>query len=185
MRRFRMPSELRPKRTRDSGQEQAILRCLFERVYSTGELSFVDELVGPDFIGDSIESTDGYLGPDGMKTHVTRLRRAFHGFTLEIDALQVEGDNFEVQWTARGTHERPFVGIEPTCNIGPLGEDPHGTRIAVTGDARGVLTNGLLREWIMTWDEESLHRQLGAAASQADHAENKDESSIAMRTKSR
>lgn len=155
-------------RGRDSDRNRAVVRRLFERVYSKGDLSLVDELVATDFVGYSTETADAYLGPEGVKTHMSRLRAAFHGFTIDVDAIHVEGDTFEVAWTARGVQERRFLGVEPTCTIGRAGEEPRGTRIAVPGVATGRITNGKIHESEMVWDVEVLRNQLGASAEDAD-----------------
>lgn len=173
-----MSDEIKPNRTQVPDGDRAVVRHLFERVYSKGELGIVDELVSTDFTGYSAESADAYLGADGMKTHVSRLRTAFNGFTVEIDALQVEGDTFEVQWTARGTHERRFLGVQPTCTIGQAGEEPHGNRIAVEGVATGTIENGTIHESTMVWDVETLRHQLGAPVDVAEPAIDSRESSV-------
>ena len=155
-----MPTKIRPKSQQIEGE--AVVRILFERVYSKGELNVVDELIAPDFVGHWSGPADAYLGPDGVKAHVRQFRTAFNGFAVGIDQLRVARDAFEVHWTARGTHERPFEGVEPTCDIGRAGEEPHGNRIAISGVTRGTVTNGRLRESTTVWNEEDLRRQLGS-----------------------
>ncbi|MFB6302347.1 MAG: ester cyclase [Haloferacaceae archaeon] len=169
-----MPSKLSPKHDRIRNEARAVVLRLFERGYSKGELSLVTELVASDFVGYSTESSEAYLGPEGIKTHITRLRTAFHGFTIEIDDLQVEGDAFEVFWTAHGTHERRFMGVKPTCNIGQVGEEPHGNRIAVSGVTTGIVRNGKIHESEMVWDTKDLRRQLGESDSRSNHDESED-----------
>lgn len=171
-----MASESTSNRHTSSDADHAVVRRLFERVYSKGDLRLVDELVASDCTGYSAESADAYLGPQGMKTHVIRLRTAFRGFTIEIDALHVAGEAVEVQWTARGTHERPFLDVEPTCNVGPAGEEPRGNRIAVTGSASGTLTDEGIREWVMRWNLDSLRHQLDGSDGQSKGDERETES---------
>lgn len=163
-----MPSESLSKRSQGGHEYQAVIRCLFERVYSKGELSLVEELVTADFVGDSIESADAYLGSKGVKKHVIRLRTAFHGFTVEIDDLFIEDNTLKVLWTARGTHERRLLGINPTCNIGQVGEEPHGNRFTVSGITTGTIKNGKIDEMEMIWDLEKLCRQLGSSVEDAE-----------------
>lgn len=162
-----MSSKSDSKRGRVADEDRAVVHRLFERVYSKGELNLIDELVASDFTGYSTESSDLYLGPVGVKTHVRRLRTAFHGFTIEIDDLYVEGDTFEGSWTARGTHEQRYVGVEPTCTIGQAGEEPHGNRVTVTGVASGTIRNDKIHELRMRWDVETLRRQLGSSTEAA------------------
>lgn len=160
-----MPNKSFPKhgRIRNRDRERVVIRRLFERVYSKGDLSLVEELVASDFVGTSNESSERYLGPAGVKTHVSRLRGAFFGFTIEIEDISLDGDTFEVTWTARGTHERRFLGVDPTCPIGRAGEEPHGSRIAVGGVTRGTITNEEIHESEMVWDVKTLRHQLGSS----------------------
>lgn len=143
-------------RQRPSVGAETAIRRLFERVYSTGELSQVDTLVASDCTAYSVEAATAYHGPAGMKTHVSRLRTAFGGFSIEIDALRDSGDAVAVEWTARGRHERPFVGVEPTCRVGAAGEEPHGPQVVVPGRASGRFAREQLREWRMEWNVDDL-----------------------------
>lgn len=146
----------------DDGSYAAVRR-LFERVYSKGELNLVGELVTTDAIGHSAESTAVYAGPAGVRSHVIGLRTAFGGFSIEIDRFRGEGDGYEVAWTAVGTHERPYLGVSPTCTIDEAGEEPHGTPIAVEGVATVTIQDGKIHEWSMDMDLSELSHQLGVS----------------------
>lgn len=156
-----MPNEASDNSDHDEEINEAIIRRLFERVYSKGELYGVDELIAPGFVGSSIESADAYCGPDGLKSDVIRLRSAFGGFTIEIDDIQLTGGLFAVSWTARGTHEQRFQGIDPVCIVGEVGEEPHGTPITVAGVTEGLIREGKFRKGDMTWNWAEFRRQLG------------------------
>lgn len=149
-------------------QDGVVIRHCLERVYSKGELSLVDQLVASDFVGESDESPVAYLGTEGVKAHVIKLRRAVDGLTIAIDDLRIESDTFEVSWTASGMHERRFLGIEPTCNIGQAGEEPHGNRIAVAGLTTGTISDGKIRTFRMSWGIEELRRQLASPGEHGD-----------------
>ncbi|WP_224271038.1 ester cyclase [Haloprofundus salinisoli] len=163
-----MPSELTTKRSQVADENQAVIRCLFERVYSKGELNVIDRMVTSDFIENSTDSSRAYRGPEGIKSHVIRLRTSFNEFTIEIDDLHVQGDSFEVSWTARGTHERRFQGVDPVCNIGQVGEEPHGNHIVISGVTSGTSSNGKIHESRMVWDMTELRRQLGVSIEDAE-----------------
>lgn len=141
-------------------EDEGVIRRLFERVYSKGELNIINEIAASDVIGYCSGTTESYLGPDSMKTHVKQIRATFQGFTINIDQLYVERDAFEVHWTARGSHEQLFINIDPTCNIGAVGEEPSGNRIAVSGVTTGIISNGKIREQKMDWNVEQLCQQL-------------------------
>lgn len=165
-----MASKLTPKGEQNQEEDHAVIRHLFEHVYSRGRLDILSVLVGPEFRGSSSVSPDASFGLDGLKSHVIRLRNAFHGFNIDIDDLLVKGDNFEVVWTACGSHERRFLDIEPTCIIGQAGVEPHGIEMAVAGRTTGMITGGKIQESSMIWDIKELRHQLGPAvgASQRD-----------------
>lgn len=137
------------------------IRRLFERVYSRGELIHLEDLVAEAAIVSDGATGETYLGLDGVRGHVAHLRRTFHGFAIEVQAIHVDGGTFEVEWLATGTHERRFMGIDPTCIIGAAGTEPHGPEIEVEGLARGTLRDGSIRTCRFDWDLATLRGQLG------------------------
>lgn len=143
-----------------AAENEAVVRYLFERVYSKGELHRIDDVVTSDFAGYGPESDYVSLGPDGIRAHVIRLRTAFDGFTVEIQDLFVADDGFEVSWIATGTHERRFQDVEPTGTTGHIGEEPHGNRIAISGATSGTFRDGKIHELRTAWDVSDLRRQL-------------------------
>lgn len=149
------------RREDPDGEGGWAIRWLFERVYSKGELGVADDIATRDFVGCSTEADSAYHGPKGLKEHVIRLRTAFFGFTIEIETIERHGLVREVAWTARGTHERPFLGVEPACIIGQAGEEPHGTRIAVPGTSDVTVEDESVRHHDMRWDVSRLRGELG------------------------
>lgn len=139
-------------RSQTDNRNEAVVRLLFERVYSKGELSRIGDIVTPDFSGESTDSPTTLLGPDGFRSHVLRLRTTFYALTMEIDELHVQGDTFVVSWTARGSQERRFQGVDPMITIGQVGEEPHGNHVALSGETRGVIRDGRIHESRMVWD---------------------------------
>lgn len=139
---------------------EAVVRNLFERVYSKGELHRIDDMVTLDFAGYNTGSAHRCLGAEGIRAHVIRLRTAFNGFNVEIQDLHVEDDGFEVSWIATGTHERRFQNVEPTATIGQIGEEPHGNRITLAGNTSGTFRDGKIDETQTEWDVAELHRQI-------------------------
>lgn len=127
-------------------EHERLVRRLFERVYSTGELDLIDDLVASTYVGSGAEPDDVALGPDGARAHVVRLRSAFFGLDLEVDEIDGDGEGFEVHWTARGRLERPIGGLDPATKRGPPGAEPSGPRRAVTGVTTGRIVDGKIRE---------------------------------------
>lgn len=158
-----MSSTTSPNPSPVDDPSEAVVTYLFERVYSKGECHRIDDVIASDAIGYSPDARQPTVGPGGFRSHVVRLRTAFDGFTVEIENLRVRGDTFRVAWTATGTHERRFHGVEPTCNVGRVGEEPHGNRIRIAGETSGTVRNGRIETITTTWDATELRRQLGAS----------------------
>lgn len=145
-----------------AAENEAVVRELFERIYSKGELDRIADVVASDFVGDGPGSDHPYVGTEGIRSRVVELRTAFGGFTVDIEDLQIRGDAFEVSWTATGRQERRFDGVDPTCIVGRAGVEPHGSPIAVAGRTVGTIRDGRIQESRSGWDVSALRRQLGA-----------------------
>jgi hypothetical protein len=156
-----MYSKSTPKSEDLDEEGRLAIRYLFDQVYSKGDLGIINEITARDFVGCSTEAEDTYHGPEGLREHVIRLRTAFFGFTIEIEKIERDGLLWEVSWTARGTHERPFLGVEPTCIIGQAGAEPHGKRITVSGISDVTVRDRMIRHHDMRWDMNRLRRELG------------------------
>lgn len=151
-------------RSQTDNRNETVVRLLFERVYSKGELSHIDDAVTPDFTGESTDSPSIHVGPDGLRSHVLRLRTTFYAFTMEIGELHVQDDTFVVTWTAHGTQERSFQGIAPTITIGRAGEEPHGSPVTVSGVTYGTLRDGRIHESQMVWNVDEWNPESGIPA---------------------
>ena len=82
---------------------------LFESFSSPGDLSVVDELVGPEYVG-----AQGDKGPAGFKSVIIGLRTAFPDLHYTIDDVVAEGDQVAVRWHWTGTHKAPFRAFPAT-----------------------------------------------------------------------
>lgn len=140
-------------------EDERVLRRLFDLVYSEGDLRVARELVAPGFRGYCSGTGDEYHGSSGVKAHASRLRSAFPGLTVEIDGLRRTSAGFEASLVVQGRFERAFGGIEPTCVIGPAGDEPHGPRVTLAGVVSGTMAGGQLREWDIEWDLKGLPDQ--------------------------
>lgn len=149
-------------------RNDAVIRSLIERVYSKGELSRIDGIVTPDFTGESTDSPHIHLGPNGLRSHVLRLRTTLYGLTMKIDELHVRDDTFAVYWTARGTQERRFQGVDPTITIGQAGEEPHGNHVAISGETSGTIRDGRIHESWMVWNAADRAQQFETTTEDAE-----------------
>lgn len=97
----------------DIGDNQAVIRRIFDEVINHGKLEVVDDLFDPEF-----QSTvpQGVLDREGFKDYVRTWRTGFPDVHCEVGDLVAEGD--QVAWSVRasGTHTGEFMGIPPTGN---------------------------------------------------------------------
>lgn len=129
---------------------ERLLRRLFDEVYSNGDLSIMKDLIAPEFVGYSPATDDVYLGQNGAKLQVSKVRSAVFGLTIDVNEVRAADGEFEVHWTAQGRLERPFNGFEPSCSIGDAGEEPHGPPFSKTGITKGRISDGQIRELRMS-----------------------------------
>ncbi len=118
--------------------------------YNTGNMSMVNMLISPDYVGHYSSQEEDFIGIEGFKKWVRTNRASYSDFRVTIDRVVVEGEMVCLQWTVTGTHD------------GPMGEIPAtGKRIKVKGlTLSRVLDGKIVEEWI-TWDLLGMYRQLG------------------------
>jgi predicted ester cyclase len=129
---------------------KAIIRRLFEEVWSYGDLAAADELIDPNMV-DHVTRPGNPIGPEGFKQSVTMFRSAFPDLEITNDDQIAVGDKVAVLWTARGTHMGELMGIAPT-----------GKRIEVRGMYLYRLAGGKVVERAGARDMLGLMQQIGA-----------------------
>lgn len=136
-----------------SAQEiKAVVRRELE-VFSTGDLSVLDEIVAPGFVGHDVAQPEPIRGPEGLKQSVALYRSAFPDLQVTVDQQIAEGDTVATRWTARGTHEGELMGVAPT-----------GKQATVTGVSIERVVGGKIVEDRTNWDALGLLQQLGAVS---------------------
>ena len=83
-------------------------------MFSSGDLSAVDELVSPDLVDHESVAGIAGTGPEVFRQLVTTFRSAFPDLNLSIIDMIADGDRVAVRFQMTGTHEGEFVGIPPT-----------------------------------------------------------------------
>lgn len=98
--------------------KKELSRRIFDEIYTKGRLDLIDEthdehckLRDPSF--DHIIE-----GPETIRGYVTALRTGFPDFKIDVERQIVEGDLVASQIICHGTHDGPFMGLEPTHNMG-------------------------------------------------------------------
>jgi predicted ester cyclase len=82
----------------------AAVRDFVERAWNAGDESVFEEHLAPDFMGDR----------NAFKALVLSFRSAFSDFALDVHDMFGVDDKVVTRFTIRGTHEREFMGIDPT-----------------------------------------------------------------------
>jgi len=139
-----------------SAENKALVRRLFEELWSKGNLIVADELFAANYLHHDPSTPDLGRGPEGEKKRATLYRNAFPDLRVTIDDLIVEGDTVVTRWTARATHKGELRGIAPT-----------GRQITVTGISIARISGGKFVEGWVNWDALGLMQQLGVQAAAA------------------
>lgn len=129
------------------------VRRLYEEAYGEGKVQVVDEVLHPDFVCYDPNSETGEVrGAQTVKGEIEYFRNAGLSFTVEDQIAQ--DDRVVTRWTAAGTHQGEFFGIEAT-----------GKRIEMTGISIERFDEGgkLVEEW-PEYNLLGVLRQLGAVS---------------------
>jgi steroid delta-isomerase-like uncharacterized protein len=128
---------------------KAVAGQFVSRVLNDGHIAAVDKLVTTNFLDhDRLVGQDD--GREGLKQFASRFKSAFPDSTIIPDITLASGDTAVVRWTARGTHQGPFLGIPPT-----------GRTIQVAGINFLRISNQQVVEKWGNWPMAETLRQLG------------------------
>lgn len=132
-----------------------IARRYYDEIMNGANLATIDELMAPDFLFTLATHPEPYHGPEGFKTLVTMLHRAFPDVHLTVEHLIAEGDHVVGHWTGRGTHSG-----EPLATV--LGSiPPSGRSFQIDGMSWLKIVDGRIRESLANEDTVGLLTQLG------------------------
>ena|SRR5712692_1584027 len=131
--------------------EKSTVRQFFAEAWNSKDLTLVDELISPTYVGHDVTLSNAERGPERIKRIMTSFRTAFPDLRVTVEDVVVQDDKEVVRWIARGTHQGTFMNIAPT-----------GKPIAVSGTDIGRVANGQIQEMWSNWDGLGLMRQLGA-----------------------
>ena len=134
-----------------SNENKKIARRVFDEVWSQGKLDLADEILTPDFVGRPGGMGEPFKGPAGAKEFIGRLREAFPDITFVVEEMIAEDDLVATRWTATGTHDSEFMGLEPT-----------GRQATIGGMTIQRFKDGRIVEGWTEQDALGLFRQLGA-----------------------
>ncbi len=129
-----------------------VSRSVLEEVYGKGKLEYLDQVCDRSFKGHDPLAGDADL--DGVKMQVEGYRTAFPDLTPTVLGLCAEADVVCTHWRCTGTHQKRFLGVEPT-----------GKKIAIEGMTFDRYRNGKLIESFSQWDTLRLLQALGVVPS--------------------
>ena len=93
-------------------RNKAVVERLVRDVVNGGQMDLLDEVLADDFVAYGVGKVPS--GPEGMRGLIDAWRTAFPDWQDQIDEIVAEGDLVVLKITARGTHEGPLMGVEPT-----------------------------------------------------------------------
>ncbi|NGX58004.1 MAG: hypothetical protein K940chlam3_00905 [Chlamydiae bacterium] len=134
----------------------AATRCLFEEVFSGGDLDALDSLIANNIKLHDPSAKNFKGGIEAFRDREEMYTHAFPNKTLTIDEIYGSSDTVTVRWTAKGTHDRDLPGVPST-----------GKKFTVTGTSLFKYKNGKIIEIWQNWDEFGLLNQLGALSAKS------------------
>lgn len=121
----------------------------FDEAFNAGNIRILPELIAPEHV--SHLPTGDHYGPEGVRIDIAGFRAAFPDLNLQLDDLLDASDSVIYRFTARGTHQGPFMGVPPT-----------GRRVRVAGIGIDRFRDGLMVERWVQYDGVGLLQQIGA-----------------------
>ena len=131
--------------------DERVRDCIetYERCINSGDAKGIDAVVAPGYRLHDPDLPD-VVGREGVRERIEELGRAFSDLRMTTDDLIIRDGRAAARWTMTGTHDGPFMGLEPT-----------GRSVRVTGVTFiSVGDQGMEEVW-QSWDSAGLRNQLG------------------------
>ncbi|MGM5053879.1 ester cyclase [Rhizobium sp. 814_E9_N1_1] len=125
----------------------------FVEFINTASEQLAAELIAPEAIFHVPGRQEPLRGPDGYLEIIGMMRGGFPDIQWTLEEIIAEDDKIAARFTMRGTHQGPFLGVEPT-----------GKSITVQAVNFYRLANGKFVEERGQPDLLSLLQQIGAVA---------------------
>ena len=138
-----------------SAENVAASRRLIEEAFNEGNFDVIDEVCAEVFIDH--DPMMGDQGAEEAKQAIAGYRQAFPDLHCTIEDAIDAGDKVILRWSADGTFENEFMGLEPTHERG----NP------VKGITIDRYDGGECVESWSQWDSLTLMRDVGAIAETA------------------
>ncbi len=129
-------------------KDRELITRFIEEAFNCGNTHVIRELVAPDHIS-HLPSGDHY-GPEGVRIDINCFRTAFPDLNIQIDEMIEAKERVVYRFTARGTHNGPFMGVPAS-----------GRKVEVQGIAIDRVSDGKTVERWVQYDSAGLLQQLG------------------------
>lgn len=127
--------------------KKAVVRRYYEEVLNQHNLAVIGELFAPNF---KSYTRNGAVDLQQYVEAVERSHQAFPDLRVTIEAQIAEGDLVATRWSAKGTHQGVFAGVQPT-----------GKEITLTAMHFHRLADGKITEHWEQFDFAGVVQQLG------------------------
>lgn len=131
----------------------SIARRVPEEVATGRNLDLIDEIYAEDCVEHGPFGQE-VRGRDGIRSEIGAFLDAFPDFEATVEETVTEGDTVAMRVTLSGTHEGPFMGIDPT-----------GESFQVTNTVFTRVEDGLIVERWLQPDTLGMLVQLGVVES--------------------
>ena len=129
-------------------KNSALVRRFVEEIFNKGNIAVAEEILAPDYLHHDPTHEFG-SGIEGFKEMISLYRQAFD-LKIVLDDQIVSDDKVVDRWVGYGTHQGPFMGLEPT-----------GKRITATGISIHRVKDGKIAETWNNYDALGIFQQLG------------------------
>jgi len=100
--------------------EKSTVRRFFAEAWNSKDLTLVDELISPAYVGHDVTLSNAERGPERIKRIMPSFRTAFPDPRVTVEDVVVQGDKEVVRWMACGTHQGTFMNIAPPESRSPF-----------------------------------------------------------------
>lgn len=132
-----------------TADNQAMIRRVFDDIWNDKKRDAIDELYHENLLSHGFGAEDGDL--QTYKEYFDLITNAFPDIEFEVGETFSDGKMAAATWTASGTHDGEFMGVEPT-----------GIASSVTGISVNRIEDGKITETWMNFDSLKLMQTIGA-----------------------
>jgi steroid delta-isomerase-like uncharacterized protein len=135
-----------------TARNSELITRFYEEAFNCGNVHVIRELIAQDHV--SHLPTGDHYGPEGVRIDISCFRTAFPDMHIEIEELIEAKERIVYRFTARGTHDGPFMGVPAS-----------GRKVEVQGIGIDRVAGGKTVERWLQYDSAGLLQQLGVIPS--------------------